>query len=232
MRRRLTVLLALVALPTFGPRAVAEFSASPTSGGGLSASLLVGVAALGLAVFGFVLRADLRARFPRRQGFITSAMWLCGIIGFAFTISALTEGPVAPALPNPIPLTVDSVTAGRGVYVNNCAACHGVSARGGGPLAYTTQIAPADLLSGHLLQHDDSDVEYWVANGLPGGMPAWQGKLTQTQIWDVVDFLRAINTGLATVAGPTPTPGPTGAPSGASSGPSGATPSPDPTPGP
>ena len=55
-------------------------------------------------------------------------------------------------------------------------------------------------------------------------MPAWQGKLTQTQIWDVVDFLRAINTGQATVAGPTPTPGPPGA--------SGAAPSPDPSPSP
>ncbi|HXX61174.1 MAG TPA: cytochrome c [Candidatus Sulfotelmatobacter sp.] len=223
MRRRIGGLLALVALPTVGPVAAATFSASPTTGGGLSASLLVGVAALGLAVFGFVLRSDLRARFPRRQGLITSAMWLCGIVGFAFTISALTEAPVATAIPNPIPLTVDSVTAGRGVYVDSCEQCHGVSARGGGPLAYTTQIAPADLLSGHLLQHDDSDVEYWIANGLPGGMPAWQGKLTQTQIWDVVDFLRAINTGQATVAGPTPTPGPSGG--------SSAAPSPDPSPG-
>ncbi len=224
MKRRVGALLALVALPTFGPRAVAEFSASPTSGGGLSASLLVGVAALGLAVFGFVLRADLRARFPRRQGFITSAMWLCGIVGFAFTISALTEAPAVTELTNPTALTVDSVTAGRGVFVNSCEQCHGASARGGGPLAYTTQIAPADLLSGHLLQHTDGDIEYWIANGLPGGMPAWQGKLTQTQIWDVVDFLRAINTGQATVAGPTPTPGPPGA--------SGAAPSPDPSPSP
>jgi mono/diheme cytochrome c family protein len=225
MKRRVAALLTLVALPVAGPRAVATFSASPTTGGGgLSASLLVGVAALGLAVFGFMLRSDLRARFPRRQGLVTSAMWLCGIVGFAFTISALTEAPAVTTIPNPIPLTVDSVTAGRGVFVNSCEQCHGASARGGGPLAYTTQIAPADLLSGHLLQHDDSDIEYWIANGLPGGMPAWQGKLTQTQIWDVVDFLRAINTGQATVAGPTPTPGPPGA--------SGTAPSPDPSPSP
>ncbi len=217
MRRRVVGLLALVALPTAGPRAVATFSASPTGGGGVSVSLLVGVAALGLAVFGFMLRGDLRARFPHRQGLITSAMWLCGIIGFAFTISALTEAPAVIELTNPIPLTVDSVTAGRGVFVNSCEQCHGASARGGGPLAYTTQIAPADLLSGHLLQHTDGDVEYWVANGLPGGMPAWQGKLTQTQIWDVVDFLRAINTGQATVAGPTPSPGPSAASSAAPS---------------
>lgn len=206
MNRRLASLLALVALPTAGPVAVATFSASPTSSGGLSPSLLVGVAALGLAVFGFVMRTDLRARFPRRQGLVTGAVWLCGIIGFAFAISALTEAPVSAALPNPVPLTVDSVTAGRGLYDDTCAQCHGVSARGGGPLAYTTQVAPADLLSGHLLLHSDSDVEYWIANGLPGGMPAWQGTLTQTQIWDLVDFLRAINTGQALVAGATPKP--------------------------
>ena len=114
--RRIAGLLVLAALPTVGPLGVATFSGSPTSGGGLSPSLLVGVAALGLAVFGFMLRGDLRARFPRRQGLVTGAMWLCGIIGFAFTISALTEAPAVTAIPNPIPLTVDSVTAGRGVY--------------------------------------------------------------------------------------------------------------------
>ncbi|HTS14752.1 MAG TPA: hypothetical protein VMH24_03735, partial [Candidatus Sulfotelmatobacter sp.] len=160
MNRRRASLLALVALPTIGPAAVAIYSASPTSGGGFTPPLLVGIAALAIAVFGFVLRADLRTRLPRRQGLVTAAIWLCGIVGFAFVISALTEAPVPTALPNPIPLTVDSVTAGRGVFVNNCEQCHGVSARGGGPLAGTTQIAPADLLSGHLLQHSDSDIEY------------------------------------------------------------------------
>ncbi|MGZ6294645.1 MAG: c-type cytochrome [Candidatus Limnocylindrales bacterium] len=51
-------------------------------------------------------------------------------------------------------------------------------------------------------------------------MPAWQGKLSEAQMWDLVNFLRAINTGQATVEGPTITP------AASPSGPSPASPSP------
>jgi len=185
---------------------VALFSPSPTSSGGLSATLLVGIAALGLAVFVFVMRADLQARFPRRRGLLTGVTWTLGIIGVAFTLGAITAPPTANSPTNPVPATVDSIDAGRGLFDDNCARCHGVSARGGGPDAGTTSIAPADLLSGHINQHTDGDVYTWISGGLPGGMPAWSGSLSDTQIWDLVNFLRAINTGKATVAGPTPTP--------------------------
>jgi mono/diheme cytochrome c family protein len=195
------------------------FSPSP-AGTGLSPMLIVGVVALGLAVFGFVLRADLRARFPRRAGLLTGATWLAGILGVAFTLGALSESPAATVPTNPVPLTVDSIAAGRGLYEQTCAACHGVSARGGGPDAFTTQVPPADLLSGHLDQHSDGDIYTWISGGLPGGMPAWQGKLSEAQMWDLVNFLRAINTGQATVEGPTI------APAASPSGPGPASPSP------
>lgn len=200
-----------------GDGRVATLSPSPTSGGGLSPMLLVGIVALGLAVFIFVLRADLQARFPRRRGLLTGLTWTLGIIGVAFTLGAITAPPTASQLTNPVPLTVDSIAAGRGLFESNCAQCHGVSARGGGPNAGTTSIPPADLLSGHINQHTDGDVYTWISGGLPGGMPAWQGTLSDTQIWELVDFLRAINTKQATVEGPTPTPGPSGGPGGSTS---------------
>ena len=213
---------------------VALFSPSPTSSGGLSATLLVGIAALGLAVFVFVMRADLQARFPRRRGLLTGITWTLGIIGVAFTLGAITAPPTANSPTNPVPATVDSIDAGRGLFEDNCARCHGVSARGGGPDAGTTSIAPADLLSGHINQHTDGDVYTWISSGLPGGMPAWSGSLSDTQIWDLVNFLRAINTGKATVEGPTPTPtipggsggsaSPTAVPSGSAPASSGASP--------
>jgi mono/diheme cytochrome c family protein len=94
---------------------------------------------------------------------------------------------------NPIPDTVTSATKGQELYLANCAACHGVDARGGGPLAGTTQIRPPSLVSGHLSQHTDGDVFYWITNGLPGGMPAWATKLSDTDRWNLVNYLRSIN---------------------------------------
>lgn len=106
-----------------------------------------------------------------------------------------------------MPRTVQSIAAGSALYLANCAQCHGVEARGGGPPAGTTQLPAADLLSGHLNTHSDADIHYFVIQGLGGGMPAWIGTLSDTQIWELVDFLRALNEGQASLAGATLPPG-------------------------
>ena len=94
--------------------------------------------------------------------------------------------------PNPVSLTVTSVDAGSRLYQANCAACHGVSGAGGGPLSGTTAITPPSLLA-HLGQHSDGDLFYWISNGMPGGMPAWAAKLSETDRWNLINYLRSIN---------------------------------------
>jgi mono/diheme cytochrome c family protein len=79
------------------------------------------------------------------------------------------------------------------LYQANCARCHGVDALGGGVDAATTQVTPPNLRSGHLDQHSDADVYLWISDGLPGGMPAWSGTLSETDRWNLVNYLRAIN---------------------------------------
>ena len=94
---------------------------------------------------------------------------------------------------NPIPLTVTSVEAGRELYQANCAACHGVDARGGGPQSGTTRVRPPSLVSEHLDEHSDRELFDTISNGLPGGMPAWAGTLSETDRWNLVNFLRSLN---------------------------------------
>ena len=100
-----------------------------------------------------------------------------------------------------------SVDAGQTLYEANCARCHGVDARGGGVDAGTTQVAPANLRSGHLNLHSDADIYTWISSGLPGGMPAWSGQLSETDRWNLVNFLRSVNG-----RGPTPAPSANGPP--------------------
>ena len=64
---------------------------------------------------------------------------------------------------------------------------------GGGTDAGTTQIRPPNLRSGHLNQHTDADIYRWISNGLTGGMPAWAGSLSETDRWNLVNYLRSIN---------------------------------------
>ena len=53
-------------------------------------------------------------------------------------------------------------------------------------------LVPPSLLA-HLGQHSDGDLFYWITNGMPGGMPAWASKLSETDRWNLINYLRAIN---------------------------------------
>ena len=160
----------------------------------LGLGLLVGLEALIVGGLLFVAAPAIRRRWPRRGGLARPVAWFAGIVGAVLVLGAMF-GDTTPesGTPNPIPDTVTSVNAGRDLYLANCAACHGVDARGGGPLAGSTQIRPPSLVSGHLNQHTDGDIFYWISTGLPGGMPEWETKLSETDRWNLVNYLRSIN---------------------------------------
>lgn len=159
--------------------------------------VIIGLIALAIAGLGFVGKPKVAAtiRFPAL------------IVGFVLVLSALLPSPPATpesTLANPVSITVDSIAAGAGVYLNSCAVCHGVDARGNGAQAGTTQVRPPALTGpgSHLSQHSDGDLHYWIGNGLPGGMPAWAAQLSDQEIWDVIDYLRSLNGAPITTSSP------------------------------
>jgi mono/diheme cytochrome c family protein len=73
-----------------------------------------------------------------------------------------------------------SVTAGRGLFLKNCAHCHGADAHGDeGP----------DL---HKLDWTDEQITTRIRNGKKGQMPAFAGKLSADQISELKDYLRTL----------------------------------------
>lgn len=156
---------------------------------------LVGLCFLVAAIAAFAFPAVLRRTSLGRT--LVALRLPAVAVGAILTVSAFFAATPETRLPTPIPRTVDSISIGRDVYLNNCTACHGADARGGGPLADTTPVrAPALTGPGsHLGQHTDGDLHYVIANGLPGGMPAWAGQLTDEQIWHVINFLRDLEAG-------------------------------------
>lgn len=118
------------------------------------------------------------------------------LVGIALMGLSLAGDPTPlSGLANPVRATTASVDAGRQLFGAHCAECHGADARGGGPTGRTTEVPPPSLVSGHLSFHTDGDIYYWISNGLPGGMPAWQGRLTEHDRWNLVNYLRALNEG-------------------------------------
>ena len=91
-----------------------------------------------------------------------------------------------------VPFTASSIVHGGAVYAENCAACHGSSGLGDGPLAASTPVRPANLTAQHLFEHSEGDLFWWISDGISaGGMPGFAAALSERERWDVINFIRA-----------------------------------------
>jgi mono/diheme cytochrome c family protein len=159
----------------------------------MTLGLVIGVQ---LAIFGvvlFFLTPAIRRRWPSADGVLALARTGLIVVGVAL-VGVSVSGSQTPmsSTPNPVPAQVSSVNAGYRLYQANCAACHGVDGNGGGPLSGTTPVTPPSLRA-HLAEHSDGDLFYWISEGLPGGMPGWRSQLSETDRWNLVNYLRSLD---------------------------------------
>lgn len=118
---------------------------------------------------------------------------------------------VIPATPtsfyqSPTGFSAETITAGRPLYNQHCAACHGTEGRGDGPHAVGLSVPPVDLTAPHLWDHADGELFWWLSHGIEapeGGlaMPGFSASLGDDEIWALIDFIRARNAGVAHAAG-------------------------------
>lgn len=126
--------------------------------------------------------------------------------------SAAVPAPSAtePAPPAAVPVTppknlaarkLDSekIKRGEAVYLANCASCHGPKGEATpgwrNPGADGKYPPPPLDDSAHAWHHSTETLERMIRKGSPadvGGMPAWDGKLTDQQIDDVIVWIKSL----------------------------------------
>ena len=87
---------------------------------------------------------------------------------------------------NPYAGDSNAAAAGRNLFQNNCAKCHGESAEGKGsrPSLKTERIQTAT----------DGELAWLLKNGEAyKGMPGW-GALPEPERWQIISYLRSLNT--------------------------------------
>jgi mono/diheme cytochrome c family protein len=97
-------------------------------------------------------------------------------------------------VPNAVPSTPKSIADGASVYNRSCASCHGKSGTGDGPAAKQLTPTPANLVDDEW-KHGTSDGEIFtvIRNGVPKtAMKGFASKMTEHEIWDVINYLRSI----------------------------------------
>lgn len=100
----------------------------------------------------------------------------------------------SPPAANPLAATPEVRAAGKVVYEQNCAGCHGLSGRGDGPAAKSLPGLPTNFTDPHFDHHTDVEVFQWIQNGKPGtAMPAFGERLGDEQIWQVITYIRQLH---------------------------------------
>jgi cbb3-type cytochrome c oxidase subunit III len=98
--------------------------------------------------------------------------------------------PEAAKIKNPVPASAESVSAGKRVYTRMCSRCHGSEGKGDG----TAASAPVPDLTDAQWDYGGSDGEIFavVHDGVSTDMEGYAARLSDTDIWNVVNFVRSV----------------------------------------
>jgi glucose/arabinose dehydrogenase len=131
----------------------------------------------------------------RRKVFV-AALGIVALAGMGATRTASAQNAAFHNAPdsekkvkNPSGRSPEAAQAGAAVYTQKCALCHGPKAQG---LANVPSLA-----KGPTQTVTDGELFWFITNGdVPDGMPSWSS-LSDKQRWDVVTYLKTINTAKA-----------------------------------
>jgi mono/diheme cytochrome c family protein len=94
---------------------------------------------------------------------------------------------------NPVAVNDSSLAAGQKVYLKRCVQCHGKTGNGDGPDAADLGIHPAKLSNPAIQQQADGEF-FWKITVGKKPMPKYGTRLSTTDRWNVVNYLRTLGT--------------------------------------
>ena len=95
------------------------------------------------------------------------------------------------SMKNPVAQSDASTKAGLAVFTKNCASCHGKTGLGDGVKARTLKDFPGNFSKADFQSLADGDIFYRTKTGR-GEMPKYDGKLSDDDIWNVVNYMRTL----------------------------------------
>ncbi|PYV39789.1 MAG: hypothetical protein DMG06_22195 [Acidobacteria bacterium] len=96
---------------------------------------------------------------------------------------------------NPIEATADSIAKGQVTYKKNCQMCHGEKGMGDGPAGQRLNPRPRDFTDKSKMEKmTDEEMFKDITKG-EGPMPAFEHKLSETDRWHVINYVRTFATG-------------------------------------
>ncbi len=116
----------------------------------------------------------------------------------------------ARQLKSAIPSTKENTDAGRGLFLQKCAACHGENGKAQTEFAIAMPTKPADLTRPQVSAFTEGELYSLISDGIKtSGMPAFKGRISDNAIWQIALFVRQLDSAenkstLAAKATPSP----------------------------
>jgi mono/diheme cytochrome c family protein len=123
----------------------------------------------------------------------------CVLLVFALGLMSLTGSRQTPwvidakykTMKNPIKADATSIAAGKELWNKNCASCHGKTGLGDGVKARTLEAFPGDFSKPAYQSLPDGEIFGKTKLGRDE-MPKYDGKITDEDIWNLVNFSRTL----------------------------------------
>src|SRR5262245_10202232 len=93
---------------------------------------------------------------------------------------------------NPVPSTPESIAAGQKIYLKTCAMCHGKTGDADGPAVIELNIHPAKLSDPQVATESDGSLFWKITTGKKP-MPAYGKRLSETDRWNLVNYVRTLS---------------------------------------
>jgi mono/diheme cytochrome c family protein len=98
---------------------------------------------------------------------------------------------------NPLTSSETTLRTARGIYMDECAQCHGERGKGDGPEAAMHSPAPSNLTDGrHMNTVTDGELFYQISEGRKP-MPSFKRRLPEDRRWGLVLFVRTFSAAAA-----------------------------------
>ena len=117
------------------------------------------------------------------------------IVGLSISLAAQPKPWVVPAnfktMKNAVAAGDASTKAGKDLFTKNCASCHGRTGLGDGVKTRSLKTSAGDFSKSDFQKQSDGDLFYKTKTGRDE-MPKYEGKLTDDDIWNVVNYMRTL----------------------------------------
>ena len=123
----------------------------------------------------------------------------CVVLAFiplaAFTQQQKPKAWPAPAemksKANPVKSSAATIADGKVAYDKMCASCHGKKGLGDGPKGKLLDTSSGDITSAGFQAMSDGEL-FWKTKVGREDMPSYKSKLTDEEIWSVVNYMRTL----------------------------------------